>query len=348
MDADDPINDFSDRAFREALEDIDNLRAFLREVLGPPADGFDVAHRRVLPRDFLLPNWQGRERDLLFEIPYRFPDREEVALVCVLIEHQTKPSPLMPLRMLIYAVFYWEKCLRAWEASSGPRGPFRLPPVVPIVLHASSKSWTGPRELSELLGEPSAFHSFAPVWKPVFWEVGEHSADDLLNNEDAFLQMMAIIKAEDDERDEAVRVYRAFQTKLTAVRQTSKARWTHLLRFALGWVLNRRPRDEKPTWIDTTLENQNDLLMREEIENMQQTIAQGWVEEGIKIGIEQGIERGAVRSLVNSIIRVGVKRLGEPAVGIREALSAITDIDHLNVLLDRVQEIASWDHLFTA
>ena len=87
----DPVFDFADRAFREALEDADNLRALLRRILGPTADSFDYDQRRILPRDFLLPNWQGRERDFLCEIPFRLSGEERWALVCILIEHQTRP-----------------------------------------------------------------------------------------------------------------------------------------------------------------------------------------------------------------------------------------------------------------
>ena len=57
----DLILDFADRCFREALEDADNLRTVLRRTLGPQADSFDFSQRRMLPRNFLLPNWQGRE-----------------------------------------------------------------------------------------------------------------------------------------------------------------------------------------------------------------------------------------------------------------------------------------------
>jgi hypothetical protein len=205
MSEEEPIVDFADRAFREALEDVDNLRAVLRSVLGPAADPFDVSQRKILPRDFLLPNWQGRERDFLCEIPYRLSEEACWALVCVLIEHQTRPTTLMPLRTLIYAVFYWEKCLRAWEARPAPRGPFKLPPVVPIVLHASTGRWTGPRSLAELLAEPAGFHPFAPKWEPLFWEVGKHSAEELLQSEEAFLQILAIARVEDAEREEALR-----------------------------------------------------------------------------------------------------------------------------------------------
>jgi Putative transposase, YhgA-like len=139
----DSIYDFADRAFREALEDVDNLREMVRRVLGPTADALDFSQRRMLPRDFLLPNWKGRERDFLCEIPFRISGEERWALVCILIEHQTRPDSRMPLRTLIYTVFYWEKCLRAWEASPGPRAEFCLPPVVPMVIHASPRIGRG-------------------------------------------------------------------------------------------------------------------------------------------------------------------------------------------------------------
>jgi Putative transposase, YhgA-like len=335
------IFDFADRAFREALDDADNLRAVLRRVLGPVSDGFDYSHRRMLPRDFLLPNWKGRERDFLCEMPFRLPEGELWALVCILLEHQTRPDPQMPLRTLIYTVFYWEKRLREWEASASPRAEFRLPPVVPIVLHASSKGWTGPRTLADLLDEPSAFHPFAPRWEPLFWEVGNDSVEDLLHHEDAFLQVLAMVRTEDAEREEALRVYRELLKKLAGLRETNAARWTHLLRFALGWVLNRRPKGERAEWLRVTEENQNDVLAKEEIRNMEQTIAQSLVEQGIEVGLE----RGRTEALQGVIVEIGAARLGNPNAAIQAAVQAITDIGRLRKLVRRIQEVSSWDEL---
>lgn len=353
----DPIYDFADRAFREALEDADNLRELLRRVLGPSADAFDFSQRRMLPRDFLLPNWQGRERDFLCEVPCRLSGEERWALVCILIEHQTRPNSRMPLRTLIYTVFYWEKCLRAWEASASPRGEFRLPPVVPIVLHASPRPWTGPRTLAELLDEPTAFHSFAPRWEPLFWEVGSHSVEELLHGDEAFLKLLAIVRAEEADRDEALRVYRESVKSLAGIRETDAARWTHMLRFALGWVVNRRPRGERAEWFQVTEELQTDVLAKEEIRHMGQTIAQSLVEEGFKQGMERGMERGMEQGMERGMERgrletlraiigeIGVKRFGEPSSVTQAALQAIADVGRLESLSHRLLEVSSWDEL---
>ena len=352
----DAMPNFADRAIREALDDTDNLRAILRRVLRDAAELFEYAKKKPLPRDFLLPNWSGRERDYLCEIPYRVGDGERQALVCVLIEHQTQPNPRMPLRTLIYAVFYWEKCLRAWESSPSPRAVFRLPTIVPIVLHASPGRWTGPRTIADMLDEPAAFHPFAPVWKPIFWEVGEHTAQEWLASEDPFLQLMAIVRAENAERDEALAVYREMLRQFADLREQNAMRWTHLLRFALGWVVNRRPRSERSDWIQATEESQTSVLAKEEIRNMGKTIAQSWVEEGfemgqakgIEIGQAKGIEIGAVKTLHAMIDRIGRKRLGEPPEQVRTELLAINDVARLERLSDRVLDVASWQELLTA
>jgi hypothetical protein len=87
--------------------------------------GFDFEKMKPARREYFLGNWRSREADLLFEIPYRLPDREDSALVCVLLEHQTNAEWRTPLITLIYAALYWGWQLRQWEAQTPPRGDFR-------------------------------------------------------------------------------------------------------------------------------------------------------------------------------------------------------------------------------
>lgn len=162
------VRDYADKALREALRQPDNLRDLIRANVPGLVDGFDFEQMRPIPPKFLLPDGRDREADLLFEIPYRFGASELPALVCVLIEHQTNADPRIPLRTLLYVVLYWEKQWSAWEALPSPKPPFHLPPVLPIVLHTGSTPWGSARTIRDLLGEPSAFHAFAPDWKPLF------------------------------------------------------------------------------------------------------------------------------------------------------------------------------------
>jgi hypothetical protein len=111
------------------------------------------------------------------EIPYRVGDASVPALVVVLLEHQSDTDPMMPLRLLYFAVTYWDRQWRAWEEAPPPRPPFRLNPVLPVVVYTGATPWGSNRTLADLLGEPQAFHAYAPAWQPLFWKQID-TADD--------------------------------------------------------------------------------------------------------------------------------------------------------------------------
>ena len=53
------------------------------------------------------------------------------------------------------------------------------------------------------------------------------------------------------------------------------------------------------------------------------------------------------RGLVQMILSIGTMRFGMPFVHTRETLTSIAEMDRLKLLLYRVCEIESWDHLLT-
>jgi hypothetical protein len=72
------------------------------------ADG-DYARREVVsvvPAD----DWRHRDADAG---PHPLLGQEG-RFVCILIEHQSVPDPVMPLR-LVYAVLFWERQWREWR-----------------------------------------------------------------------------------------------------------------------------------------------------------------------------------------------------------------------------------------
>lgn len=114
----------------------------------------------------------------------------------------------MALRTLLYVVLYWENQWSNWEKLPSPKAEFRLPPVLPIVFHTGTTPWGSARSIAELLDDPEAFHPFAPKWQPLFWELPRHSVDELLSSDDAFLQLLAVVRVEDADQAEFERVFR--------------------------------------------------------------------------------------------------------------------------------------------
>jgi hypothetical protein len=188
---DDPLCDLADNFVPDSLQHPDNLREFLEQAVPDLAPGFDCTRARFIQRDFPMEDWRRREADLPFEIPYRIGDQEVWALVCVFIEHQSDTDPLMPLRLLLFAVLYWNRQWKEWQESPTPRPPLKLRPVLPIVLYTGAIPWGSNRTIVDLLGEPTAFHAFAPAWQPLFWNLADRTPKALLKTGRQWLQTLA-------------------------------------------------------------------------------------------------------------------------------------------------------------
>ena len=165
---DPPLRDFPDRAIRRLLMDPHNLRDLIADVAGDLAAALDFDRTEPIDREFLLEDWRRRESDLLFRVPFRTPAGAPPALVCVLVEHQSSPDPSMPLRMLLYAVLYWEREWKAWEGTHPRSQPLELTPVLPVIFHTGIEPWRTHRELAELFAGPPGLRPVAPHWPLLF------------------------------------------------------------------------------------------------------------------------------------------------------------------------------------
>ena len=60
--------------------------------------------------------------------------------------------------------------------------------MLPLVLYTGTTPWGSNRTLADLLGEPAAFHAFAPSWQPLFWNLADQTAEGLLASGEEWLQ----------------------------------------------------------------------------------------------------------------------------------------------------------------
>ncbi len=169
-----------------------------------------------------------------------------MALVYVLVEHQSAEDPAMPLRLLYFLVIYWERQWRAWERHAAPRPVLRLSPVLPLVLYTGVGPWQNNRSLHDLLDEPAEFHGFVPQWAPLFWELSSHNADELLNSGDAWQETLAVLRPQGEETADFERVVVEAMRRLEALANQDHVRWYELMRIILSWASGAgRRRNEK-------------------------------------------------------------------------------------------------------
>ncbi len=347
--ASDPPRDLPDRVLRQALRHPANLRAFLHQVVPALADGFDCDRLRLLDREFPLDDWRRREADLPFEIPYRLGDDERPALVYVLLEHQSTEDPVMPLRLLFFVVLYWERQWRAWEQLSAPKLPLRLSPVLPLVLYTGAGQWENNRTLHDLLGEPAEFHGFVPEWSPLFWQLADQSADELLESGDAWQQTLAVLRAQGQDTAAFEQVFAEALRRLEVLASQDHVRWYDLMRIILTWALWRRPPAERQTLLTAAQTTQGNVERQKEIGLMGQTIAEAIWEEGWNKGLAKGIAEGQAQGELKSsrqLLRQLLEdRFGPLSESVRQRIEATTDIERVQAAVLQVLHVNSPEDL---
>jgi hypothetical protein len=324
--------DLRDRLFPRALQRPEALRAFLRQAVPAYADRFDCDRLRPLDRETFTPNWFSREADLPLEVPFRGGGGEEaLALVLLLIEHQTAADPLLPLRMLFYAVCYWMDQLRRWEGQKKKEGPFRLGPVLPLVLHTGARPWGTNRDLRGLYEGPAEFVPFVPEWQPLIWELSGQEAEALAGTGEGWLQLLAVMRAEDRPAEEFRPVFAQAMQQLAALSGRDLVYWQELLHMVWSYVTWRRPTAERPG-LQAEVETAHPER-REAVSAMSRTIAEEYIEEG------------RLEALRATLLRQARQRFGELPAEWVQRVNALTALDRLQEALDRILTAGQFEDL---
>jgi hypothetical protein len=335
-----PPHDYPDRAIRDALLYPRNLRALLRDVAPEVADRLDYDRLELVRPAYLLDDWRKRERDLLVRLPFRDGSGREV-LVCILLEHQSTADPVMPLRLLLYAVLHWEQEWRAHEARHERGEPLRLTPVLPVVLHTGLDAWDTSRRLADLFDVPEELHAWLPEWQMPLWDLPGHTAEELLGSNEPWWQALAVARAEREPPAEFQRVLQEALRRLEPVGLSEEVYWHQLLRLVLYWALYRRPRGEHAALIDAARTSQSQVQLQEEVRTVvNETLGKTWEQELVEKGEARGVLLGCRRMLRRQL----EQRFGTLPQAVLDRIAA-ADLEALDKAGECVSSIASLDEL---
>jgi predicted transposase/invertase (TIGR01784 family) len=146
-----------DGFFKAVFSQPEHATAFFKSHL--PAGitaSIDWSTLAVLPGSFVKSSLQHVHADLLFSV--RIGQRE--TLLYLLFEHQSRPDPAMPLRLLGYVM---EILSQHHKAHGLP-----LPPVLPFVFHQGPEAWHISTAFEELFALPDDLASELLPFLPKF------------------------------------------------------------------------------------------------------------------------------------------------------------------------------------
>lgn len=353
--------DFPDRAIRYLLQHPRNLQELVERVAPDVAGRLDFNRMTAVPREFLMEDWRRRELDLLFEVPLRAEDREQPVLVCILLEHQSTADSRMPLRMLLYAVLYWERSWKDWEAERRPGEPLRLSPVLPIIFHTGGDPWRTNRQLPDLFDVPEPLKGIVPHWPILLWDLAEQSPQQLIQETGDWIRALAVVRTERDESDAFQQTLGDVLQRLEQLSTSDEMRWHDLVGFVLSWAIYRRPRVEVDQVKRTAAASLRDRRHRREVQTMIEAAKQTWAEWAFEQGEERGLAKGIAEGRAKGMAEgraegelqarrddlkdVLVERFGEISDELQGRIEATADIQRLKSCLRQALRIESLDEL---
>jgi hypothetical protein len=335
------VRDFLDRAIRSQLRQPDNLRELLAEVVPGLGDRFVCEEAEPVDREFLLEDWRGRESDLFFRIPFRTADSLFPVFVCILLEHQSKPDPRMPLRVLVYAVLYWEREWKAWEDRHAANEPLRLTPILPIVFHTGLEPWKSNRTLAELLESPEEMRAYVPAWDVVYWDLANRSPQQLLDAAGAWFKALTALRAAGANAEAYRALFVEAARRLEALAERQPMRWRDLLNFFLAVGMHRRPKEEHADLFAAAAASQQNVRRREEIKAMSETLQRSWGEEVFATGEAAGKLQG-LREALQQVLE---GRFGTLPENLLRQIEAAADMNRLLACIRQGGRINSLEEL---
>jgi len=290
-----------DALFKTVFSDPAMAAAELRAVLPPAiAARMEFDTLRLESGALVARELGDRHADLLFSV--RLAGR--VALVFVLLEHQSEPDALSPLRLMRYMVLVWERWLAAHPKAT------RLPPIIPVVVSHAEGGWRAPRSMDELYDLSEADLATFGRWLPRFDLVlDDLAAQDeaalrartmdvyarlallLLRDtraapdEDALIVALADLlrELEDDPAREAARA--TVMSYILLVRRVDRVRMAQRLRTLVG-----------PRMQEAVMTTGEELMREGEQRGLERGLQRGRA-EGVQTGLQKGLQQTLLRLL---------------------------------------------------
>lgn len=329
------VRQFKENGIKFLLEHPHSVRELLNLISRSWSQRIDFDRMELVKTTFIRRDFRHVESDIVLVAPLldeRGRRTRKSVLIYLLIEHQSEPDRLMPLRMSDYSVQIYRYQLRKWNQAHGDDSNVRLSLVLPIVFYTGLRDWDSPGLLTDLIEQGDQFAELVPSLKPLYINLPSISAE-ILAQEGGYLgQVLRLLQRRRARPDEFARLLADVVAVLEAMPPEERLRWLDLLSYLHAMIYHER----KPAELEKLGETiENSVATddhRKEIHAMGQTIADKLIKDGIK----EGIETGELRTLRRTLQMQLRERFGKQANRTTAIIEQTADRRQLENWLKRV------------
>jgi hypothetical protein len=338
------IRRFPENGIKLLLENPKNAEDLLRLTGAKIIGLIDCAQLTRIQNTFVQRDYRHLESDVVLLAPLRQkkapPSRKQI-VIYILIEHQSEPDGLMPLRLLEYVVQIFKSQTRAWSRRHRSFAGIRLQPVLPVVFYTGTRRWDKVGRLVDLVEMGQEFREVTPILDPLFINLHALQSGKLESEGGFFGWVLRLVQERQSRPSEFDELLKRVIQHLETMPGEERLRWLELLSYIQALVYHDRNRSEHAV-LETTIEAsvQRDQ-QRQEVTNMGDTIADMFMEKGHR----KGKKEGQLEARRQILLRQLHKRFREVPPEIRETVESTKDVKQLDLWLDRVLSAQSLDQL---
>jgi hypothetical protein len=334
------VRQFRENAVKLLLENPKNLRDLLAVAEADVVQKIDFKRVRLVPTAFVERDYRHVESDLVVVAPLRRRKGERatsILLIYILVEHQSEPDPLMPLRTVDYVVQIFKYQVREWLKMHRSCARIRLHPVLPVVFYTGTRRWEAVGRLVDLVEMGDRFEAATPAMEPLFLNLSAVAPEQLESVGGFFGSVLRLVQQRESRPHEFQQLLHRVVQHLEAMPQAERLRWLELLSYIMALVYHVREPSEWPSLQRMIEDSVQTDEHRQEVFEMRRTIADELKEEGAR--------EGAIRNSQQTLIRLLKRRFGRVPNEVASTIRATHDPDQLAEWLDRFATAETLDEI---
>jgi hypothetical protein len=333
------VRRFPENGIKLLLENRRNVRDLFALTDAEVVPLIDFLRLKPVRGTFVARDYRHIESDLVLTAPYRPEGALRRLWLYLLIEHQSEPDALMPLRLLEYVVQIFKLQQREWLKDHRSVAGLRFQPVLPLVFYTGTERWESPGRLVDLIEQGERFREITPTMAPLFVNLATLRPRQLESRGGALGQVLRALRGRRLPLPEFGRLLEEVTAGLKQMPAAERMRRQELLSYLHALVYHARETAEQPTLFECIEAAAGTDEFRRELTAMRQTGAQALIaqgrKEGEKRGEKKGEKKGELRARREMLLDLLRERLREVPAAVEEKVNGTRDVEQLKSWFQR-------------
>ena len=263
----------------------------------------------LIDKEFITDQFDTYESDLV----YKVYTKESIVYLFFLLELQSYNDFTMPFRLLVYMTAIWLDHFKNCDKNKRSQKGYRLPAIMPIVLHNSERNWTASCKFSQMISNAELFGKYVVDFEYALVSVNTLT-ESKISNSNTLIDNIFLADKKRTRQD--------WTDGIAELMQRIRAMDTNDLNEWITWFSNviRKLNEDERGELITQLKEGDEKDMCSSFERLlNKEKAEGW---------KDGREKGKVEDRAEAVIEL-LEDLGELSDSLKICIMEQTDLEIL-------------------